>query len=191
MNVVEEIVILLGISLDIFGAMECQGSLVAKIEKKQLAIFSGILAAGQTIALSLGSISALLLCQREIQVQDVFLGQVIAAAIFLCLGLRLLMKAWKNEGIIERREETFDVKLFLRRYVHSVLFTMLTGFAMGFLGTPMAVQLLLVIILTMLAAIIGMYTGYRLGYEHKMKAYAMGGVLLIAGCVDVIVKYVI
>lgn len=191
MNVVEEIVILLGISLDIFGAMECQGSLVAKIEKKQLAIFSGILAAGQTIALSLGSISALLLCQREIQVQDVFLGQVIAAAIFLCLGLRLLMKAWKNEGIIERREETFDVKLFLRRYVHSVLFTMLTGFAMGFLGTPLAVQLLLVIILTMLAAIIGMYTGYRLGYEHKMKAYAMGGVLLIAGCVDVIVKYVI
>ncbi|MCI9082250.1 MAG: hypothetical protein HFI70_08090 [Lachnospiraceae bacterium] len=191
MNVVEEIVILLGISLDIFGAMECQGSLVAKIEKKQLAIFSGILAAGQTIALSLGSISALLLCQREIQVQDVFLGQVIAAAIFLCLGLRLLMKAWKNEGIIERREETFDVRLFLRRYVHSVLFTMLTGFAMGFLGTPLAVQLLLVIILTMLAAIIGMYTGYRLGYEHKMKAYAMGGVLLIAGCVDVIVKYVI
>ena len=180
MNVVEEIVILLGISLDIFGAMECQGSLVAKIEKKQLAIFSGILAAGQTIALSLGSISALLLCQREIQVQDVFLGQVIAAAIFLCLGLRLLMKAWKNEGIIERREETFDVKLFLRRYVHSVLFTMLTEFARAF-----------VIISAMLAAIIGMYTGYRLGYEHKMKAYAMGGVLLIAGCVDVIVKYVI
>lgn len=191
MNVVEEIVILLGISLDIFGAMECQGSLVAKIEKKQLAIFSGILAAGQTIALSLGSIFALLLCQREVQVQDVFLGQVIAAAIFLCLGLRLLMKAWKNEGFVEHREETFDVGLFLRRYVHSVLFTMLTGFAMGFLGTPLTVQLLLVIVFTVLAAIIGMYTGYRLGYEHKMKAYAVGGTLLIAGCVDVIVRYVI
>ncbi|MEY8390979.1 hypothetical protein D3Z36_12605 [Lachnospiraceae bacterium] len=189
MNVVEEMVILLGISLDIFGAMECQGSLVAKIDKKQLLIFSGILTAGQTVALTFGSIFAKLLCQKQIQVQDVFLGQVMAAAIFLCLGLRLLVKAWKNEGVVEHREETFDVGPFLRRYVHSVLFTMLTGFAMGFLGTPLAVQLLLAVIFTVLAAIIGMYTGYRLGYEHKMKAYAIGGVLLIAGCVDVIIKY--
>lgn len=189
MNVVEEMVILLGISLDIFGAMECQGSLVAKIDKKQLVIFSGILTAGQTVALTFGSIFAKLLCQKQIQVQDVFLGQVMAAAIFLCLGLRLLVKAWKNEGVVEHREETFDVGPFLRRYVHSVLFTMLTGFAMGFLGTPLAVQLLLAVIFTVLAAIIGMYTGYRLGYEHKMKAYAIGGVLLIAGCVDVIIKY--
>ena len=189
MNVVEEMVILLGISLDIFGAMECQGSLVAKIDKKQLVIFSGILTAGQTVALTFGSIFAKLLCQKQIQVQDVFLGQVMAAAIFLCLGLRLLVKAWKNEGVVEHREEMFDVGPFLRRYVHSVLFTMLTGFAMGFLGTPLAVQLLLAVIFTVLAAIIGMYTGYRLGYEHKMKAYAIGGVLLIAGCVDVIIKY--
>ena len=44
MDMIEEIIILLGISLDVFGAMECQGALVAKIEKKQLAAFSSILA---------------------------------------------------------------------------------------------------------------------------------------------------
>ena len=36
MDMVEELVILLGISLDVFGTMECQGALVAKIERKQL-----------------------------------------------------------------------------------------------------------------------------------------------------------
>lgn len=189
MNVVEEIIILLGISLDIFGAMECQGSLAAKIEKRHLAIFSVILMAGQTMALGGGSFLAGLLCQgRE---RDIFLGQVIAAAIFLCLGMRLMMKAWKNEGIVEHREEKFDVGAFVRRYVRSMMFTILTGFAMGFLGTPLAVQLFLAMVLTLLAAVIGMYTGYHLGYEHKMKAYVLGGLLLLAGSVDVVIRHIL
>ena len=36
MNALENLLIIAGISLDIFAAMECQGSLVAKIDKKQL-----------------------------------------------------------------------------------------------------------------------------------------------------------
>lgn len=53
MDMIEEIIILLGISLDVFGAMECQGALVAKIEKKQLAAFSSILAVGQAVFLGM------------------------------------------------------------------------------------------------------------------------------------------
>lgn len=34
MNWIENLLILVGISLDIFAGMECQGSLVAKIDKK-------------------------------------------------------------------------------------------------------------------------------------------------------------
>lgn len=34
MNALENLLIIAGISLDIFAAMECQGSLVAKIDKK-------------------------------------------------------------------------------------------------------------------------------------------------------------
>ena len=51
MSVVEELIIILGISLDIFAVMECQGSLVAKVERKQLLAFCGILVAGQVLAL--------------------------------------------------------------------------------------------------------------------------------------------
>jgi len=189
MNVMEEIIILLGISLDIFGAMECQGSLAAKIEKKYLAIFSVILIAGQTIALGSGSVLAGFLCQGR--QRDIFLGQVIAAVIFLCLGVRLMMKAWKNEGIVERREEEFDVAAFVRHYARGMMFTILTGFAMGFLGTPLAVQLFLAVVLTFLAAVIGMYTGYHLGYEHKMKAYILGGLLLLAGSADVVIRHIL
>lgn len=38
MNWIENLLILVGISLDIFAGMECQGSLVAKIDKKHLTL---------------------------------------------------------------------------------------------------------------------------------------------------------
>ena len=41
MNWIENLLILVGISLDIFAGMECQGSLVAKIDKKHLTLPSG------------------------------------------------------------------------------------------------------------------------------------------------------
>lgn len=185
----EEMVVLLGISLEIFGAMECQGSLVAKIEKKQLVIFCSILAAGQVLALGIGDFLSLFLSRHEMQGKEIFLGQAVAAAIFLFLGVRLLVKAWRNERIIERREEKLEIKRFLGIYSKGILFTFLAGIALGFLGGSIPVILVLTMLLTTLVTVIGMYTGYRLGFEHKMKAYVLGGLLLIAGSMDVVFRY--
>lgn len=191
MDIIEEIVILLGISLDVFGAMECQGALVAKIEKKQLTICCSILALGQAAFLGIGGYISQLLCRGRIQSQDSFLGQVAAAVIFLCLGVRLLLKAWKNEQIIEHREERVNVLGFLKRYIRGSMFTLLTGIALGFLGKSLSELLLLVAAFTVTATIVGLYTGYRLGYEHKLKAYVLGGVLLFAGGAEVISRYIL
>ncbi len=189
MNMIEETVVVLGLSLEIFGAMECQGSLVAKIEKKQLFMFCAILAAGQGLALGIGNFLSLFLSGQHIQAKEIFLGQAVAAAIFLFLGIRLLLKAWRNERIVERREEKFHIKRFLEIYSKGILFTFLAGIALGFLGSSLRVLLVLTLFLTILVTVIGMYTGYRLGFEHKMKAYVLGGLLLIAGSVDVIFRY--
>lgn len=189
MSMIEETVVVLGLSLEIFGAMECQGSLVAKIEKKQLLVFCAILAAGQALALGIGNFLSTFLSRHEIQAKEIFLGQAVAAAIFLFLGIRLLVKAWRNERIVERREETFQVKKFLRIYSKGILFTFLAGIALGFLGGSIPVLLALTLLLTTLVTVIGMYTGYRLGFEHKLKAYVLGGLLLIAGSLDVVFRY--
>ncbi len=190
MGVMEVFVILFGISLDIFGGMECQGSLMAKIEKKQLAIFCGVLAAGQMLMLGIGNFLSQLLCQGRIQAKESFLGQAAAAVIFFCLGIRFFMKAWKNEQIVERREEIFDVPGFLCRYLRSSLFTLLAGIALGFLGSRISVLMVMVIVMTVLAVVVGIYTGYRLGFEHKLKAYLLGGMLLVAGAIDVLIRYI-
>ena len=119
---------------------------------------------------------------------DIFLGQVVAAAIFLCLGVRLFLKAWRNERIVERREEKFDVLEFVRLYARTSIFTLLTGLAFGFLESSMWIILILITIMTVLVTVSGMYTGYRLGFEHKIKAYLAGGFLLVVGGMNVIIS---
>ena len=55
MNWIENLLILAGISLDIFAAMECQGSLVAKIDKVHLSIICILIAMWQMAALFIGN----------------------------------------------------------------------------------------------------------------------------------------
>ncbi len=188
MNIVEALIVILGISLDVFAVMECQGSMVAKVEKKQLLILSSSLAVGQVASLGIGNIISVLLCKSRRQVSEIFLAQVIAAVIFLGLGIYLLWKAWQNERIIEHREEKFDVFQFVRLYVKIGILTLLIGLAFGFLESNMVIILMISAILTVLVTIVGIYTGYHLGFEHKIKAYVLGGILLILGGLDVIIS---
>ena len=47
MNWIENVLIIAGVSLDIFAAMECQGALVAKVDKKQLSVICALIAVWQ------------------------------------------------------------------------------------------------------------------------------------------------
>ena len=88
MNWIENLLILVGISLDIFAGMECQGSLVAKIDKKHLTLVCGLIAIWQLAALYIGNVLAGLLYINDLARNERFIGTVIAAVIFFCLGVR-------------------------------------------------------------------------------------------------------
>lgn len=191
MNTIEELIIIVGISLDVFAVMECQGSLVAKIEKKHLLLMSVILVIEQLLALGIGNFLSVLLRRYQSSEYEIFLEEIIAVVIFFCMGIRLLMKAWRNERIIEHREEKFNMHEFVQLCIRSCMFTLLIGIAFGFMGSGMLRVLVMAVLMTIAATILGMYTGYRLGFEHKVKAYLGGGILLIAAGVDVIVRYMV
>lgn len=190
MNWIENVLIIAGISLDIFAAMECQGSLVAKVDKKQLSIICVLLAVWQMAALTAGHYLSVLLYRNDIEGNENFIGLVLAAAIFFCLGVRLIAKAVKNERIHEHREENLGFKRFFRMAEVSSLYTLFAGIAFGLLGTSLIKMLVTIGALTVAVVIAGMYTGYHFGFEHKTKAYIGGAVLLWIAGADVIIKYI-
>ena len=192
MSWIEIVLITIGMSLDTFAAVECQGALVAKLEKKRLSMAVTVIALWQTIALLIGSFLVTLLNQYDTQLSgEAFIGRILAILILFGMGLRMFVKAWRNERIVEKREDGLDIKTTFFSIAKGTIFTILTGIAFAFLEADIKAVLIMIICVTIAMVIIGLYTGYRLGFEQKSKAYIGGGALLIAAGIDVIVRYIV
>lgn len=192
MSWIEIVLITIGVSLDIFAAAECQGAVVAKLEKKQLAMSVVLIAVWQTAALLIGNFLVTLLNRYDAKLDDeAFIGEILSILIFFGLGLRMFFKAWKNERIIEKREDGLNLKKIFLVIAKGTIFTVLTGIAFGFLAADLQIILIIMVCITIAMVIVGLYTGYRLGFEQKSKAYIVGGALLIAAGIDVIVRFII
>ena len=192
MSWIEIVLITIGMSLDTFAAVECQGALVAKLEKKRLSMAVSVIALWQTIALLIGSFLLTLLNQYDTQLSgEAFIGRILAILILFGMGLRMFVKAWRNERIVEKREDGLDIKKTFFSIAKGTIFTILTGIAFAFLEADIKAVLIMIICVTIAMVIIGLYTGYRLGFEQKSKAYIGGGALLIAAGIDVIVRYIV
>lgn len=187
MNWMENLLIIAGVSLDIFAAMECQGSLVAKINKKNLTVICGIVALAQLITLYLGHFLSSLFCLYRSVPDEKLLGQIISMVIFMILGIRLMVKAIRNEHVEEHLEHHLGIRRFVRMACISGIYTLLTGIAFGFLETNVLMILIMIVVCTVAFVIGGIYTGYRVGYEAKTKVYIVGALLLWVAGLDVLI----
>lgn len=191
MNWVENLLIVAGISLDIFGAMECQGSLVNKVNKKLLSGICVLMAVCQLIALFLGHFLSDLFCKSHPMSNERFLGEILAMVIFFGLGIRLIVKAIRNERVEEHLETNLGIHRFVRLATVSSLYTVLAGIAFGFVGTNLVAILIMIVVITIAFVIGGMYTGYHMGFTSKTVVYAVGAILLWIAGLDVLLQRVL
>ncbi len=191
MSLIEIVLITIGVSGEVFATLECQGALVAKLEKKRLILAVILIAIWQTVALVAGIGLVSLLNKYDVQANnEAYIGKIIAVLIVGGMGLRMFLKAWENERIVEKREDELDVQKTFLAIFKSTIFPILTGIAFGFIGADLKTVLIAVACITMLMVVIGLYAGYRLGFEQKTKAYILGGLLLVISGIDIIVRYI-
>lgn len=191
MNWIENLLIVAGISLDIFGAMECQGSLVNKVNKKLLSGICVLMSVCQLIALFLGHFLSDLFCKSHPMSDERFLGEILAMVIFFGLGIRLIVKAIRNERVEEHLETNLGIHRFVRLATVSSLYTVLAGIAFGFVGTNLVAILIMIVVITIAFVIGGMYTGYHMGFTSKTTVYTVGAILLWIAGIDVLLQRVL
>lgn len=191
MNWIENLLIVAGISLDIFGAMECQGSLVNKVNKKFLSGICVLMSVCQTIALFFGHFLSDLFCRSHAMSDERFLGEILAMVIFFGLGIRLIVKAIRNERVEEHLETNLGIHRFVRLATVSSLYTVLAGIAFGFVGTNLVAILIMIVVITIAFVIGGMYTGYHMGFTSKTTVYTVGAILLWIAGIDVLLQRVL
>lgn len=187
MNWLGNLLIIVGISFDVYAAMEVRGAMLAKIKPKILILTSLLFTLIQSIFFFGGYfITYEMVMHNEVKNAD-SLGCEMAAVIFFVLAARLLHKALKHEEIEEKCEE-MSIKMYARIILTGAMYTLIAGLACGLIGTNhqlpqyIIMMLLFIICTTIVVVSAGIYTGYRFGFSSKPKFYITGTVLLaIAG----------
>lgn len=188
MTWIEVLIIAVGISLDLFAAMEAQGSLVSKINKWHLSGICVLIAVWQLVSLGLGVFLSGLMYKLNQVPNETSIGEILAIVIYAGLGIRLVLKAIRDE----QGEEHLELHLGLRRFVRvaavTSIYTLLAGIAFGLLETNMVMVLTMIVAITVIVVIAGMYTGYHVGHMHRKKAYIAGTVIMWIAGIDVLIR---
>lgn len=187
MNWLGNLLIIVGISFDVYAAMEVRGAMLAKIKPKILILTGLLFTLIQSIFFFGGYfITYEMVMHNEVKNAD-SLGCELAAVIFFVLAARLFHKALKHEEIEEKCEE-MSIKMYVRIILAGAMYTLIAGLACGLIGTNhqlpqyIIMMLLFIICTTIVVVSAGIYTGYRFGFSSKPKFYIVGTVLIgIAG----------
>ena len=190
MNWYDNLLIIAGISLDIFAAMEIQGAMLADVKKKSLVIACVLVTILQLGFFFGGYVICHYLDKKEYLGNAEWVGYIITTIVFGLLGVRLIVKAVKREIVHERCRE-IQVKDYIKIIAVTSLYTLAAGSACGFVGTNALHMFIIIVICSILVVVSGLYTGYHFGFGSKTVAYVIGAILLWVAGVELLIVNVI
>lgn len=191
MNFLESVLIILGIGLDIFAAFEIQGAMLAQIKRKPLIIACAIVAALELLFYFGGYAICRLLVLKNMLANPVNYGEIVAIIVFALLGLRLIIKAIKREFVDESRKDGMKVWEYIWIIVVSCFYTLAAGCAYGLVGTSVLMLFVMILVVSVVMVVGGLYTGLHFGFENKTIAYVAGAVLLWAAGAEILLTKVL
>ncbi len=109
--------------------------------------------------------------------------------IFAALGIYMILKGIRKKKVLERRKDEIEWKKTTFLALITSVDAFFVGMGLGFLDTAMIEESLVLLPVTVLEAVIGIFAGYRLGLKENRRAYWIGGALLLLASFDVILHY--
>lgn len=183
----EILVFCLGISLDVFGAAVCQGSVLGELNRHHVAVYCLIFSVIQVAAMEIGRLLGMLPRFASYYTVAGGVWQLLAALIFVGLGAYLIVKAIRRKTVFEHRSEITYKKVFGTAVLTS-LDSLLAGISSRFLDAHWLSCLATLFGVTAMCALSGVSVGYHFGYSQKNVAYWIGGGLFLVAGADVLIR---
>jgi putative Mn2+ efflux pump MntP len=169
----------IGLTLYIYAEIICKGAVLAHIDNQKLLFGAMIFTVWQLVMLAIGTGVALLIERLYDTEQMQQFTWIASIFIFAMLAAKMIIKGWKNEPIEERREDVLIRKNVILFSSKIGIQTGLMGLVLGFLGINFVTAVIVFAIAAIIVFILGLYSGYRLGYVYKTTAYIAGSLFFI------------
>lgn len=190
MDIWEVLLIAIGLSIDVFVVLAYMGAGFSKINKKNLVCLCGLFGGMQFLAMSVGNLITLfpfLGGRHTGEYADKW--ELFSVLIFVGIGFYMLIKGIKEEPVLERRCDVINWRTTAVLSVVTSIDALFAGVGIGFLNTQVIVEELLILPVTIIQVILGVYVGYMLGLQHNKKAYWIGGSLIFLAVVDIVIHF--
>lgn len=188
MILVEILVIAIGLSLDVFAYALCKGAMMPEIKKENMVKLCLVFTVWQVISLNLGNMITLIPGVGGNANSTSIHWKYFSVAIFLCLGVYMIIKALRQQEIEERKEEYISIKQIFIWACLTSIDAFLAGIGFGFFQTDFLITAVTVGIVTLISVITGVYVGYWMGCQANKKVVTLGGCLLLFGGVELIIR---
>lgn len=189
LNFIHILLLFVALGFNLSATMTIEGSMLSKVNIKNLLVISLGISAIQVGALFIGSlitdaITASTLFQRLSISPDTLTKASIS--ILAIIGVVVLLRSFNEKTIEERRQKDFNNTRLLRFAVLKSINGLLVGSALAIMGVNLTDVLWIVVIINVISTIIGIYIGYWFGYEMKNMATRISGIIILVVSINLV-----
>lgn len=182
MDVLEILLIAVGLAMDAFAVSVCKGLSMKKMSWNKaiivglyFGIFQGLM---PVIGFLLGTSFASLVIQIDHWIAFVLLGFI---------GGNMLKEAFSNES--ENRNDNVDFKTMIVLAIATSIDALAIGITFAFLKVNLILSVLMIGIITFILSIIGVKIGNKFGDRYERKAEMAGGLILILMGIKILLEH--
>lgn len=180
MNLIELILIAVGLSMDALAIALCKGLSVERVEKKHM-IITGIWFGGAQALMPL--LGYLLGIRFQAVVENI--DHWIAFILLGIIGINMIKESREE---IKRLESSFSAKIMLPLAIADSIDAFAAGVTFAFEEVQIISAILLIGIITFIVSALGVKAGSKFGEKYKSKAEITGGLILIFMGVSILLQ---
>ena len=189
MSILENTLIVIGLSMNIFLIGQYEGSMVRRIEWKAILVICLIVGIFETLAMLAGyKVTRIPFFLKSESVDLRSFCYFVAAILFLLIASYMIFKACRHAPVQERLHEIGYRRIILEVILVSV-FTFMAGIGWGFIGENIIMATCVIAGATVLAAVIGIWVGDREGCRGRYGIYCTGGAMLAFVGAEIMIRY--
>ena len=182
MEILEIVLIAIGVAMDAFAVSICKGLSMKKMNWKNaliigayFGIFQGLM---PLIGYFLGATFQSLVTQID---------HWVAFVLLLFVGIKMLKEAFSNDS--ENINDDVDFKTMIVLAIATSIDALAIGITFAFLQTNILLAVLAIGIITFIVCVIGVKIGNKFGDKYERKAETVGGLILIFMGIKILLEH--
>lgn len=188
MGFLELALIGVGLSMDAFAVSICKGLSMRKVDKKYMLVLAAFFGGFQALMLTLGWFLG-----SQFQTYITAIDHWIAFILLTLIGGKMILDVIKekgeNEEVCPDDSVRIDLKEFFLLAVATSIDALAVGITFAFLQVKLASSVTIIGCITFCFTIAGVLIGNVFGTKFKDKATILGGVILIAIGVKILLEH--